>query len=102
MSSTMPCNSSGLCLCSAAEASRRVRDRLGGGSSSLTLSACGRRPDARPNSTFCPALRTLNTRRQGRRTDVDVLAVLLGQEAETFLDVVPLHLAGRHWSHLLV
>ena len=30
MSSTMPCSSSGVCLCSAAAASRRVRVRLGG------------------------------------------------------------------------
>src|ERR1700751_5600753 len=56
MSSTMPCNSSGLCLCSAG-ASRRVLERVGGGSISLRLNACGpRRPEATPNSTRCPAL----------------------------------------------
>src|SRR5271156_5023345 len=57
MSSTMPCSSSGLCLCSVGAASRRVLVRLGGGSSSLRLNACGPRlPEATPNSTRCPAL----------------------------------------------
>src|ERR1700761_9121509 len=57
MSSTMPCSSSGLCLCSAGTVSRRVLVRLGGGSISLRLRACGpRRPEAIPNSTFWPAL----------------------------------------------
>ena len=40
-----------------AGASRSGRLSVGGGSISFTLSACGpRRPDARPNSTRCPAL----------------------------------------------
>src|SRR5271163_1536924 len=57
MSSTMPCSSSGLCLCSTGVASRRVLVRLGGGSTSVTLNGGGpRRPAATPNSTRCPAL----------------------------------------------
>src|SRR5689334_9247601 len=39
---------------------------------------------------------------QRRRADVDVFAVLLRQEAEPLVSVVPLNLARRHWSHLLV
>src|SRR5690606_5015632 len=40
--------------------------------------------------------------RQCRGADVDVLTLVLGQEAEALLDVVPLHLAGRHRAHLLL
>ena len=38
--------------------------------------------------------------RQGRRTDVDVLAPVLCDEPEALLRVVPLDLSGRHNGHL--
>ena len=55
-----------------------------------------------PNSTRVPALRVVVPSGSASRAHVDVGAVLLGQEAESLLGVVPLHLASGHGSDLFM
>ena len=71
------------------------------GSSSRTCRAWSPlRPWTSPNSTRVPGLSGCVPAGQGVGAHVDVAAVVLGEEAEALLGVVPLHLASRHGSDL--